>query len=508
MVPSWCRPTASSDAQQQLQQAQDELDNLDQPDGPARRGLRRRAGPEGPLDADIAVVAGQGRRDRRPSSATWSRCCSDIAVTKFTSGGSAALSPLFSDAATYSAAEQKDALGRVALDTGEATSRRTAVARRRARQGDRRTCRPSRRRPRPDRHPRAEAEAFDGARDAYTSRSSPRRRPTSVRPARGRGRTSCRRRAERRVRPHAAGSTARQQRHNGRQHRPPRPRWRWRHSTGDAGGGSSGQHHRARRHPQPTPRPCRARPASPWRPPTASSACRTGSQPSRPVWRSTAPASPSTHGSRRRVPAAPERARSTPSSPHVPKDQAQPGDLIFYYSPIGHVGIYVGGGQMIHAAAHRQTVERRAGALEQGRRRRPPGLTPRQAAAHYGDARAGHRHRAGHSVAGSPTSTAPWAPFTFDLIAGGRRTSPSGSPAPTARASSCAGRRSATCWPPPTTWRVSTASSPRSAPPACPCRRRSGCAPTRGERCAVLRDGLRRRRRARQRREGGAARPR
>jgi len=37
------------------------------------------------------------------------------------------------------------------------------------------------------------------------------------------------------------------------------------------------------------------------------------------------------------------------STPHVPKDQAQPGDLIFYYAPIGHVGIYVGGGMMIHA---------------------------------------------------------------------------------------------------------------------------------------------------------------
>ena len=36
---------------------------------------------------------------------------------------------------------------------------------------------------------------------------------------------------------------------------------------------------------------------------------------------------------------------------HVPIDQAQPGDLIFYYSPIGHVGIYVGGGQMIHASS-------------------------------------------------------------------------------------------------------------------------------------------------------------
>ena len=37
------------------------------------------------------------------------------------------------------------------------------------------------------------------------------------------------------------------------------------------------------------------------------------------------------------------------SLPHVPKDQAQPGDLVFYYSPIGHVGIYIGNGQMIHA---------------------------------------------------------------------------------------------------------------------------------------------------------------
>jgi peptidoglycan DL-endopeptidase CwlO len=37
------------------------------------------------------------------------------------------------------------------------------------------------------------------------------------------------------------------------------------------------------------------------------------------------------------------------STPHVPQDQAQPGDLVFYYSPISHVGLYVGGGSMIHA---------------------------------------------------------------------------------------------------------------------------------------------------------------
>ena len=35
--------------------------------------------------------------------------------------------------------------------------------------------------------------------------------------------------------------------------------------------------------------------------------------------------------------------------PHVPASAAQPGDLIFYYSPISHVGIYLGGGTLIHA---------------------------------------------------------------------------------------------------------------------------------------------------------------
>ncbi len=45
------------------------------------------------------------------------------------------------------------------------------------------------------------------------------------------------------------------------------------------------------------------------------------------------------------------------SVPHVPKSQAQPGDLIFYYSPISHVGIYLGGGQLIHAPATGDVVK-------------------------------------------------------------------------------------------------------------------------------------------------------
>ncbi|MEV5713178.1 NlpC/P60 family protein [Amycolatopsis mediterranei] len=33
----------------------------------------------------------------------------------------------------------------------------------------------------------------------------------------------------------------------------------------------------------------------------------------------------------------------------VPRDQLQPGDLVFFYSPVSHVGMYIGDGKMVHA---------------------------------------------------------------------------------------------------------------------------------------------------------------
>jgi cell wall-associated NlpC family hydrolase len=44
------------------------------------------------------------------------------------------------------------------------------------------------------------------------------------------------------------------------------------------------------------------------------------------------------------------------ATPHVPAANAQPGDLIFYYSPISHVGIYLGNGQLVHAPNSGNTV--------------------------------------------------------------------------------------------------------------------------------------------------------
>lgn len=45
------------------------------------------------------------------------------------------------------------------------------------------------------------------------------------------------------------------------------------------------------------------------------------------------------------------------ATPRVPAAAAQPGDLIFYYSPVSHVGIYLGGGQLVHAPNSGTTVK-------------------------------------------------------------------------------------------------------------------------------------------------------
>jgi cell wall-associated NlpC family hydrolase len=44
----------------------------------------------------------------------------------------------------------------------------------------------------------------------------------------------------------------------------------------------------------------------------------------------------------------------------VDKADLQPGDLVFFYSPIHHVGLYVGGGMMIDAPHTGTVVQRRA----------------------------------------------------------------------------------------------------------------------------------------------------
>lgn len=41
----------------------------------------------------------------------------------------------------------------------------------------------------------------------------------------------------------------------------------------------------------------------------------------------------------------------------VPRSELQPGDLVFFYSPVSHVGLYIGNGKMVHAPNPSRRVE-------------------------------------------------------------------------------------------------------------------------------------------------------
>ncbi|WP_233517698.1 C40 family peptidase [Geodermatophilus marinus] len=41
----------------------------------------------------------------------------------------------------------------------------------------------------------------------------------------------------------------------------------------------------------------------------------------------------------------------------VPRAELQAGDLVYFYSPVSHIGIYIGGGQMVHASTFGEPVK-------------------------------------------------------------------------------------------------------------------------------------------------------
>ncbi|SFE50797.1 C40 family peptidase [Blastococcus tunisiensis] len=49
------------------------------------------------------------------------------------------------------------------------------------------------------------------------------------------------------------------------------------------------------------------------------------------------------------------RAQST-AGVYVDRAHLQPGDLIFFFQPVGHVGMYVGNGQMVHSSTYGNPV--------------------------------------------------------------------------------------------------------------------------------------------------------
>jgi cell wall-associated NlpC family hydrolase len=41
----------------------------------------------------------------------------------------------------------------------------------------------------------------------------------------------------------------------------------------------------------------------------------------------------------------------------VARADLRPGDLVFFYDPVGHVGLYIGDGQMVHAPTSGDVVK-------------------------------------------------------------------------------------------------------------------------------------------------------
>jgi cell wall-associated NlpC family hydrolase len=50
------------------------------------------------------------------------------------------------------------------------------------------------------------------------------------------------------------------------------------------------------------------------------------------------------------------RAQSQVGTP-VSRDNLQPGDLVFFYKPVSHVGIYIGDGKIVHASTRKSPVK-------------------------------------------------------------------------------------------------------------------------------------------------------
>ena len=70
------------------------------------------------------------------------------------------------------------------------------------------------------------------------------------------------------------------------------------------------------------------------------------------------------------------RAPSTAPARTSRESDLQPGDLVFYYSPISHVGMYIGNGMIVNAENPSAGVKVDEPALDAVRRRGPPWLTP------------------------------------------------------------------------------------------------------------------------------------
>lgn len=341
----WAVPTAGADgvgsAAATVQQAQDQLDELLNQMGSIDEQYGAASDRKSQLDADIAVAQGKVAARSAELGSVVDQL-QQIAVNQFTAGGAATLSPLFSDAASFVEAEQRAALSDVALDTGEtsADDLQSLVDDLTAEQDSLQ-------------RKQAEADALVASLQEQQSRfaSLEQTYRTAVAAAEAAfGAAQLQAEAERRaanavVRPATGGGRAPGGRTPGT-------------APGRGGGGTASP--TPSPSPSPSPSPTPADPPASVPPVSGRAALAVAAAYSQLGVPYVAFKDSPSEGfdcsgltkwawGRAGVPLPHQSGQQSASVPHVPIDQAQPGDLIFYYSPIGHVGIYVGGGQMIHA---------------------------------------------------------------------------------------------------------------------------------------------------------------
>ncbi len=256
---------------------------------------------------------------------------SDIALERFVSGDPFMQSPIFTNAATYSKAEQKSALGLAAIDSGE-TSMDTMQA-----LFDQLNDEQARQQRKKEELTQLitgleqKAKDYEALEKTYTEKVTQAKRDlgeAKLEAAREARAAAARARARRSVSSNSGGSSS--------------------SSSGGSGGSSSssgGSSGGGGNYPAPSSRAQVAVNAAlgqlgvPYKYATAkpgvSFDC---SGLTLYAWQKAGVSLP--HQSRSQY------ARTA----HIPLDQAQPGDLIFYYTPISHVGIYIGGGRMVYAA--------------------------------------------------------------------------------------------------------------------------------------------------------------
>ena len=297
----------------------------------------------------------------------------EVAVRAFTGAGSDVLGPLFSNAAAYSDALQRDQLSPCRAQCRHRHHRRPRRADRRPRQPNApisptSASRP-RRSPRPSPRPRRRRSSCTAE---YQARNAPRPRSQARRPDR-RGRGPPGRRGRSPVRPRGR-RRAGQRRCRGHCRRYIQRRWigrrrrRWkrrlrRRSTGGGGAavvavaalhrhrpGPATSRHRRRRRTGQLPGAVVARRHRDHRRAIGQLGVPYVAYQSIPGVAFDCSGLTSLRlGPGRRVPAAPVACPGGDPCRTCPPARPKPGDLIFYYTPISHVGIYLGGGSLIHA---------------------------------------------------------------------------------------------------------------------------------------------------------------